>query len=368
MNCTHIAQNEMHEKYILGRLNEADKAGYERHIERCASCRRELEQQKRLIASIRSQARLDMMREIKAQAEKLRGQKPKPNWGIWYKAAAVILLFSVMPAILYYYLQTDRLRTDSANTKIVSDEKSIQSFSETVPVKENKTIAPQAQPIVPKGEKRSTRPKTTPLAKLKSASSPSDKNAMTEESNRLSGLRRRESKDALMPNKGDISNVEVTVAPLSINRALSDVSRSSPKKSLKAKSEIRYPLQFRFIKQLPGEVYNSLDRKQVEKQSTPQFLWIYESDSLRIEILPVGSLADSLMLKSAIASHLEYEIILKEKYRLRMIWRGSGSYTKTAGIPPHIVQKAPATLQVNFLNQKFRFDLNRNKGAVDGLH
>ncbi|HGY55638.1 MAG TPA: hypothetical protein ENK44_08060, partial [Caldithrix abyssi] len=106
MDCQYINQNEIYEKYLLGRLGDAEKKEYEAHLQGCETCRKTLETQREMIAAIRLKAKQDMKREIQLQAGKLREQRPKQDWTVWYKAAAVILLFSVVPALLYYYLHT----------------------------------------------------------------------------------------------------------------------------------------------------------------------------------------------------------------------------------------------------------------------
>lgn len=103
MDCQYILRNEIHEKYLLGRLSEAEKAAYLTHVRECESCRRELENQRLLIEGIREAGRREMKREIRRQVEKMRRERRQETRRVLLRIAAVLLFLVLAPGLVYYY-------------------------------------------------------------------------------------------------------------------------------------------------------------------------------------------------------------------------------------------------------------------------
>ena len=128
MDCKYILQNEIHEKYLLGKLEESEKDEYKKHLQECESCRKESEKQRLLINGIREIGRREMRDEISRQVEKERSGKTTVNWGMLLKIAAVLLFFVIAPGIIYYY------QNIAPQPKAVSSE-----MEELIAPNENKT-------------------------------------------------------------------------------------------------------------------------------------------------------------------------------------------------------------------------------------
>ena len=103
MDCNFIEKNEMHEKYLLHKLNPADKMEYEQHLQDCTHCQKELEHQRLIIGGLRQMGREEMKLEIKRQVELHRQKSTGVNWSLILKTAAVILFFVLTPGMIYYY-------------------------------------------------------------------------------------------------------------------------------------------------------------------------------------------------------------------------------------------------------------------------
>ena len=103
MDCNFIEKNEMHEKYLLHKLNPADKKEYEQHLQGCTHCQKELEHQRLIIGGLRQMGREEMKLEIKRQVELHRQKSTGVNWSLILKTAAVILFFVLTPGMIYYY-------------------------------------------------------------------------------------------------------------------------------------------------------------------------------------------------------------------------------------------------------------------------
>ena len=103
MVCQYIRQNEIHEKYLLGRLSEQEKEEYLAHVKECESCRRELENQRLLIGGIREAGRREMKSEIRRQVEKMRQERRQETRRILLRIAAVLLFLVLAPGLVYYY-------------------------------------------------------------------------------------------------------------------------------------------------------------------------------------------------------------------------------------------------------------------------
>ena len=107
MNCAYILQNEIHEKYLLGRLSENEKQEYKKHLQNCPSCREALENERLLIAGIQATAKQNMKDEIKAQVAQLKAERVTVDWALMYKAAAVLLVLVMLPGLTWYYLHIE---------------------------------------------------------------------------------------------------------------------------------------------------------------------------------------------------------------------------------------------------------------------
>lgn len=107
MDCQYIRQNDIHEKYLLNRLADAEKRAYEKHITECDACRQQLERQREIISGIRNIGRLEMKRAIRTQVEEIKAQQKSHNWQMILKAAAVVFIIALIPAAIYFF------RTDS---------------------------------------------------------------------------------------------------------------------------------------------------------------------------------------------------------------------------------------------------------------
>jgi hypothetical protein len=117
MDCHDIQQNEFHEQYILGRLNKAEVAEYEKHLEGCETCRDELAKQRTVIAGIQAAGREEMKQRIREEVGDLREQPESPGskWQMILKIAAVLFIVALIPSALYYF------RTESGEplTKLI---------------------------------------------------------------------------------------------------------------------------------------------------------------------------------------------------------------------------------------------------------
>jgi hypothetical protein len=109
MDCQHIQKNELHERYLLGRLEEAERSEYEKHIERCGSCRDELAKHKTLISGIQAVGREEMKQQIREQVGELKKRPGSDGskWQMILKIAAVLFIVAMIPSAIYYF------RTDS---------------------------------------------------------------------------------------------------------------------------------------------------------------------------------------------------------------------------------------------------------------
>lgn len=105
MDCHDVQQNEFHEQYILGRLSKTEVTEYEKHIERCETCRDELAKQRKIITGIQAAGREAMKQRIRQQVGDLRDQQESPGskWQMILKIAAVLFIVALIPSALYYF-------------------------------------------------------------------------------------------------------------------------------------------------------------------------------------------------------------------------------------------------------------------------
>lgn len=103
MDCNYIQQNEIHEKYLLNQLTEAEKTEYKKHIEECSSCREKLQNQTEIIQGIREIGFQEMKSEIQRQAEEVKTQKKTADWQMILKVAAVLFIIAIIPTAVFYF-------------------------------------------------------------------------------------------------------------------------------------------------------------------------------------------------------------------------------------------------------------------------
>jgi hypothetical protein len=103
MDCKYILQNEIHEKYLRGLLEDSEKTEYEKHLRECPSCQKEQQNQRILISGIRQIGRQEMKDEILRQVEQSEMEKTKTDWTTFLKIAAVIFLIIITPSLFYYF-------------------------------------------------------------------------------------------------------------------------------------------------------------------------------------------------------------------------------------------------------------------------
>jgi hypothetical protein len=102
MDCKTILENDLHERYVLGLLDESEKLKYEQHLDGCDSCQKQLEHERTLISGIRGVGRQEMKAEIRRQVEIEKSGKATVSWGMISKVAAVLLFVVITPAVIYY--------------------------------------------------------------------------------------------------------------------------------------------------------------------------------------------------------------------------------------------------------------------------
>ena len=130
MDIKYIRENEIHEKYILNQLDEKEKIEYETFLESSSQAREELEQAKKLIAGIRANGTSHMRKEIEEQVADLR--HPKTDWSIMYKAAAVLFIFVLLPAIFYYQHKfADQQEISEQITKTYAEPQEVETKDKT---------------------------------------------------------------------------------------------------------------------------------------------------------------------------------------------------------------------------------------------
>lgn len=128
MDCKHIQKNEIHEKYLLNRLTEAEKAEYEKHIEECSPCREELNKQSKIIQGIREIGLQEMKYDIRQQVEEVRSEKKSVDWQMILKVAAVLFIIAIIPSAIYYF-QTESGKPVSQLLKSEPSTSSSETFS-----------------------------------------------------------------------------------------------------------------------------------------------------------------------------------------------------------------------------------------------
>lgn len=99
MDIKQIHQENLHEKYLMQQMDEKERAEYEAFLETHPEMRTEMEDLRQLIHGIRAIGHQKMKAEIAAQIKEQNSQKI--DWGMYYKLAAVVLLFVLLPSVIY---------------------------------------------------------------------------------------------------------------------------------------------------------------------------------------------------------------------------------------------------------------------------
>ena len=160
MNSEYIKKNNLHEKYILGQLSSPEKNEYEAFIAENAEAREALEQERRLINGIRFAGASELKKEIQRQVETIR--HPKTDWTLIYKAAAILLVFVLLPSVIYYenyrspgksteqVVQTEKPASIDKDDSFTTDEIAVEKegpsdavLERTTPIKEVASSPPQ---------------------------------------------------------------------------------------------------------------------------------------------------------------------------------------------------------------------------------
>ena len=153
MDCQTIRENELHEKYLLGRLTDHEKFDYQKHINQCKSCKSELDDQSLLISGIRETGRREMKEEIRQLALEYESGQSRFNWPLLAKIAAVLFVIMMTPSVYYIYNnkntpQMEPVPEDMQKFKVFNEERVVSESDEdkvemTAPLK---TSAPKHSP------------------------------------------------------------------------------------------------------------------------------------------------------------------------------------------------------------------------------
>lgn len=100
MDLNYIRENDIHEKYLLNQLGSEEIADYEDFIKKNPTALQEYEETKKLLSGVRSIGHEAMRREIEEQVREIKN--PQTDWSMLYRAAAVLFLFAILPAVVYY--------------------------------------------------------------------------------------------------------------------------------------------------------------------------------------------------------------------------------------------------------------------------
>lgn len=113
MDCREIIEHEWHERYLLGRLDEAERRDYEQHLSVCPSCRKEMVHEQQMIAGIRETGKEAMKNEIRKQAATFSARESRVNWARIAKIAAIVFVILITPSV-YFILNRESATFDSA--------------------------------------------------------------------------------------------------------------------------------------------------------------------------------------------------------------------------------------------------------------
>ncbi len=99
MNIDHIRANNLHEKYILNQMDVNERDEYEAFLRNHPEAQRESDAARRMIDAIRQAGHNRMKKEITDQVAAINNRKI--DWGMYYKLAAVLFLFVLLPSVIY---------------------------------------------------------------------------------------------------------------------------------------------------------------------------------------------------------------------------------------------------------------------------
>ena len=85
MDCKYINQNDIHEQYLLKRLNKDENSEYLQHIETCDSCKFKLESERQTLQSIRHFGKSEMKSEIARKVAELKTKENQISWDMILK-------------------------------------------------------------------------------------------------------------------------------------------------------------------------------------------------------------------------------------------------------------------------------------------
>jgi len=103
MDCKYIEQNDFHEKYLLDRLGENEKAEYLSHLNSCKTCKNRLDSEKEIIGSVRHFGKSEMKSEIAKQVAEIKSREKNISWDMILKVAAIFFFLVITPGLVYYY-------------------------------------------------------------------------------------------------------------------------------------------------------------------------------------------------------------------------------------------------------------------------
>lgn len=103
MDCKYIKEQDIHERYLLERLDESEKAEYREHLNSCDSCKNKLNSEKIALSSIRHFGKREMKSEIARQVADIKSRENNISWDMILKVAAVFFFLVITPGLIYYY-------------------------------------------------------------------------------------------------------------------------------------------------------------------------------------------------------------------------------------------------------------------------
>jgi len=103
MDCKYIEQNDIHEKYLLDKLNGNEKAEYLSHLNSCEICKNTLDSEKNIIGTVRHFGKIEMKSEIARQVAEIKSREKNVSWDMILKVAAIFFFLVITPGLVYYY-------------------------------------------------------------------------------------------------------------------------------------------------------------------------------------------------------------------------------------------------------------------------
>jgi len=103
MDCKFIKQNDIHERYLLDRLSDNEKAEYLSHLKSCKACKNTLDSEKEILNSVRHFGKSEMKSEIAKQVAEIKSREKNISWDMILKVAAIFFFLVITPGLVYYY-------------------------------------------------------------------------------------------------------------------------------------------------------------------------------------------------------------------------------------------------------------------------